>query len=303
MALFIFANDINTSLESSVSSSATSITLASTTGLPTSIPSGYVLVITLNDQATRQIFEVVYATAVSGATLTVDRAQEGSPALSWGVGDYAYSGPTAGQMTALCQYPLIPHGSASFTSNGNLTVPTNVFAARVRMWGGGGGGGGAFGAGSGGSAGGGGGYCEGVISGLVPGASMAVNVGAAGSGGNGTPSGGTAGGTSSFASMSATGGGGGYGGNAGIQQSLFGAGGVGSGGSVNITGSSGGYAYAISSSVIVQGVGGGTFCTSITTAGISSQGIGGTGPGGGGNGGVVGGAGGAGAAGLVILEW
>lgn len=103
MTTFIFANNVNTTLAGAVSTGATTITLASTANLPTSIPSGSALVITLNDTATRNNYEIVYATAITGATLTVSRAQEGTLALAWLVGDYAYSPPTAGQMASFGQ--------------------------------------------------------------------------------------------------------------------------------------------------------------------------------------------------------
>ena len=98
MTQFVFANNINTTLATAISPTATSITLASAANLPASIPAGEYLVLTLNDAATLQNFEIVYATAVSGATLTVLRAQESTTALSWLVGDKVYSPPTAGQM-------------------------------------------------------------------------------------------------------------------------------------------------------------------------------------------------------------
>lgn len=100
MTPFIFANNIKTALASAVSSTATTITLASSTDLPSSIPTGYYLPITLNDAATGQLYEIVYATAVSGANLTVVRAQEGTSAGTWAIGDYVFCGPTAGQMTS-----------------------------------------------------------------------------------------------------------------------------------------------------------------------------------------------------------
>jgi hypothetical protein len=103
MTTFIFANNVNTTLAGAVSNSATSITLSSTANLPSSIPSGSVLVITLNDVATKANFEIVYATAITGATLTVLRGQEGTSALAWLTGDFAFSPPTAGQMLAMGQ--------------------------------------------------------------------------------------------------------------------------------------------------------------------------------------------------------
>lgn len=101
MASFTFANFINTTLASPLSNTGTSIVLASSANLPSGVSSSAPLVITLNDAATRSVFEVVYVTAISGATLTVLRAQEGTLAQSWLVGDYAYSGVTEGQMANL----------------------------------------------------------------------------------------------------------------------------------------------------------------------------------------------------------
>ncbi|HDR9285137.1 TPA: hypothetical protein QDB46_000191 [Burkholderia multivorans] len=100
---FIFANNVSTTLAGAISSTSTSITLSSAANLPSSIPAGKMLVIALNDQATRQTFEVMYATAISGATLTVLRGQENTAALAWSAGDFAYSAPTMGQMQAFGQ--------------------------------------------------------------------------------------------------------------------------------------------------------------------------------------------------------
>ncbi|WP_321913592.1 hypothetical protein [Paraburkholderia sp. J11-2] len=122
MTTFIFANNVNTTLAGAVSTSATTITLASTANLPTTIPSGSVLVITLNDAATRQNFEVVYATARTGATLTVLRAQEGTAALAWLTGDYAFSPPTAGQQASFGQLAE----ANTWTGNNGFTSPVAV---------------------------------------------------------------------------------------------------------------------------------------------------------------------------------
>lgn len=127
MTNFIFANNINTTLAGAVSTSATTITLASTVNLPASIPSGYVLVITLNDAATRNNYEVVYATSITGATLTVERAQEGTSALAWLVGDFAYSGPTAGQQQSFGQ----EGANNSWTGNNSFSSPVSIANAVV----------------------------------------------------------------------------------------------------------------------------------------------------------------------------
>lgn len=99
MTNFVFANNVSTTLAGSISPTATSLTLSGAADLPASIPAGYAFVITLNDVATRQNFEIIYATSVSGSTLSgLLRGQEGTSALSWSTGDFAFSGPTAGQM-------------------------------------------------------------------------------------------------------------------------------------------------------------------------------------------------------------
>src|SRR5487761_26424 len=93
---FIFANNVNTTLNGGITASATTITLSSTAGLPASIPAGEYFAVTLNDAATQSVFEVVYASAISGANLTVIRGQEGTTAQAWLSGDYAYASATAG---------------------------------------------------------------------------------------------------------------------------------------------------------------------------------------------------------------
>ena len=100
MANFIFANNVSTTLAGNVSSSSTTLTLSSAANLPGAIPAGKVMALTLNDAATRSNYEIVYVTAITGATLTVQRAQEGTSALAWLTGDFAFSGPTAGQQAS-----------------------------------------------------------------------------------------------------------------------------------------------------------------------------------------------------------
>jgi hypothetical protein len=62
--------------------------------------------LTLNDAATGQIYEVVYVTAISGVTLTVTRAQEGTGAQNWNIGDFAYCAPTAGTVAMINGNPV-----------------------------------------------------------------------------------------------------------------------------------------------------------------------------------------------------
>lgn len=123
MTQFIFANNVNTTLAGAISSSATTLTLASSANLPASIPGGEYFALTLNDAATRNVYEIVYATAVSGATLTVIRAQEGTAAHAWATGDFAFSGPTAGQMAS---FNTGGSGVTSFnTRTGDVTLSSS----------------------------------------------------------------------------------------------------------------------------------------------------------------------------------
>jgi hypothetical protein len=127
MTTFIFANNINTALAGNVSTSDATITLASTANLPPSIPAGSVLVVTLNDAATRQNYEVCYASAItvsgSNATLTVARGQEGTAALAWLTGDFAFSPPTAGQQRSFGQTAGNNSWSGTNTFTGETLVP------------------------------------------------------------------------------------------------------------------------------------------------------------------------------------
>jgi len=184
-----------------------------------------------------------------------------------------------------------------FTSNGTFTVPTGITKVKVTVVGGGAGG--AFGANVptcpfspiGGTGGGAGGAAIEIISGLTPGGTVAVTVGAAGGLGNiCTGTGQTAGGTSSFgAYCSATG---------GATSTV---GGLGSGGDLNIRGGPGGQNGAYPGNATLTsygGVGG----SSILGGGGAMASTGGA-YGGGGGGGGPNTSGGAGAAGVVIVEY
>ena len=127
-----------------------------------------------------------------------------------------------------------------FTSNLNFTIPTGVTQIKVTLIGGGGGG--AVGPScNGGAGGGGGGAASKWLTGLTPGATIAVVIGAGGAGsgysvGNGTTGGSTtiSSGTQTISTVTATGGTGGL--STGV---LGGVGGLGVSGDLNIKGGSG----------------------------------------------------------------
>ena len=202
MTAFIFADNVNTSLASGLSSSATSLTLASTANLPSSIPAGFVLAITLNDQATRQSFEIIYATSISGATLSgLMRGQEGTSAQNWLVGDYAWNGITAGQMQTISSGRQLGPPTLLTSASGTFTPNPAATLRRVQGSSGGGGGGGAVATNSSqasvGSGGNSGSYADFWIVGAVP-TTIAYACGAGGTGVAGAN--GNAGGQSTFGS-------------------------------------------------------------------------------------------------------
>lgn len=207
-----------------------------------------------------------------------------------------------------------------FTSNGTFTIPTGVTAVKVTVVGGGGGSGGAPNlTSSGGSGGGGGGAAISYLTGLTPGGTLAVTIGAGGTAGastNGSVAG--TGGTSSVASgtqtistISATGGAGGASTSGSANSGAAGgAGGIGSGGSMNIAGGGGNVGQGESSTVNLSWPGAGG--SSIFGGGGQAPGPGSNGVAGRAYGGGAGGAnnnvgsgktGGAGAAGVVVFEW
>lgn len=129
MTTYVFANNVSTTLAASAPSSGTTLTLASSAGLP-SLSSGQAMPLTLNDAATGGVYEVVYVTNISGPTLTVERAQEGTGAQNWSVGDFAYSTNTAGTTAPVSGSAANPF-SASTPASGtaNNQVPTTAFLA------------------------------------------------------------------------------------------------------------------------------------------------------------------------------
>ena len=188
----------------------------------------------------------------------------------------------------------------AFTTTGTntFTIPAGVTKVKVTVVGGGGGGAGSVSAINQGGGGGAGGTSIETITGLTPGGTVTVTVGAGGAGiYSGT---GTSGGTSSFgAYCSATGGAGGV--TISGLGGVGGAGGVGSGGNVNLTGGSGGAGG--------RGPGGGGILGGMgATAGydnvVGGNGVANTGGGGSASSGTGGSpVGGTGGSGIVIVEY
>lgn len=190
------------------------------------------------DQAFAFNAEIVRVTAISGDSLTIMRAQEGTSARLIGVNDQIAATITAKTLTDAEQGGIGSPQITVLTAGGTYTTPVGAKSLWVRLSGGGGGGGGGAGNSQTGGGGGSGGYCEGIIT--SPAASYGVTIGAGGTGGTaGQP--GTAGGQSLFGTvLTANGGGGGGAGVAGGSGGAGGAGGTASGGSLSLTGGRGG---------------------------------------------------------------
>lgn len=115
MSTFLFANNATTTLASSLSPSDTLVQVATGTGAEFPSPGpGEQFSLTLQDAATGLIEEITYVTAVSGDDLTVIRGQEGTTALSWGVGDLASNYWTAGQAAALVQIGVVQKQATNY---------------------------------------------------------------------------------------------------------------------------------------------------------------------------------------------
>lgn len=102
MSTFVFANFFQSTLAAAVTSSQTTIPVASASGVPT-IGTGQQWAIVVQSASTQTAREVMYVTAISGTTFTVTRGEEGTTAQSWSIGDNVFGGNTAGQMGALVQ--------------------------------------------------------------------------------------------------------------------------------------------------------------------------------------------------------
>lgn len=192
-------------------------------------------------------------------------------------------------------------GFQVFTASGTFNIPAGVTEVVVEVWGGGGGGGGpntsSVGANGGGGA---GGYAMKRVTGLTPGGTVAVTIGAGGGVQNTVNAAGNNGSSSSFGAFcSATGGTGGF---AGSWPNQDAPGGVGSGGDINLAGGLGTSDWQSSKG----GIGGSAPRGGQGGLGGWGAALGGAGglPGGGGGGGDnAGSQGGAGGGGMVFVRW
>ena len=86
----LFANNASTTIASGISSTATSVTVAASTGslFPLITTSGQHWRGTFVKNGNPNLYEIVLVTVTSGDTFTITRAQEGTTGQAWSVGDY-----------------------------------------------------------------------------------------------------------------------------------------------------------------------------------------------------------------------
>ena len=131
MSLFVFANFYSEYVTAYCSSPSNTISVSSASSLP-ALGVDQVIPLVLTNAATESVFEIVYVTAVSGTTLTILRAQEGTIAQNWQVNDLISCDPTAASVgvsnisPATTSSQPVPLGQAlnvvAVTATGNITL-------------------------------------------------------------------------------------------------------------------------------------------------------------------------------------
>jgi hypothetical protein len=136
MALLLFSNRATTTLAGPISAGATTINVAAGTGAQFPSPgAGQYFLLTLVDNATKLIFEVVQVTSRATDAMTVIRAQEETTARAWLAGDIASDYWTAGSAQAMVQVQqlqtqatnyAVDAGSANSPSVTLVPAPTSL---------------------------------------------------------------------------------------------------------------------------------------------------------------------------------
>jgi|TARA_B110000908_G_C10153186_1_gene402368 hypothetical protein len=94
-----YGNNVKAVLAAAINSSVTTLTVVDASSFPT-LGSGDVMYLTLSDNL-NSVNEIVKCTDVTGTTLTIVRAQEGTTALSWVISSHLQLRITAGLINDL----------------------------------------------------------------------------------------------------------------------------------------------------------------------------------------------------------
>lgn len=113
--IFVFSNNAKSTLAAPVAPGDTTVTLFAGTGVLYPAPAaGQAFPLSLLDQSTGTQKEVMYCTSRTGDVCTVTRAQEGTSAGTWVIGDFANLFITKGVAAAFAQASAIaPQGGAT----------------------------------------------------------------------------------------------------------------------------------------------------------------------------------------------
>jgi hypothetical protein len=135
MTILAYSNNVSTTLQSPVTSTATTLVLATGTGAQfptTGTNQGFYL--TILDAATQLTSEICLCTNRSVDTLTVQRAQQGTTALSWAAGSIVSQLVTAGDMSNFIQIDQLQSATYFTASAGGsansltATLPSDLTA-------------------------------------------------------------------------------------------------------------------------------------------------------------------------------
>ena len=112
MTIFVFTNNAKSVVAAPVAPGDTTVTLFAGTGVLFPAPAaGQAFPLSLLDQSTATVREIMYCTSRTGDVLTVVRAREGTSAGTWVIGDFVNGYNTAGVMASLAQSVAIaPQG-------------------------------------------------------------------------------------------------------------------------------------------------------------------------------------------------
>jgi len=136
--VLLFANNARSTVSGSITAVATSVTLATGTGVLFPNPNnaiGEYFKLTFTDQATGLINEIVHGIAVVGDVVTIVRAQEGTTALAWNAGDFAVNMWTKNSANAMLQAPQVQNNTInSVTAGGTSDAITATYAPVYAAW-------------------------------------------------------------------------------------------------------------------------------------------------------------------------
>lgn len=132
MGNFLFTNNASTTLAVAISNTATSVTVASGTGalFPTPNPSvGSHFHATFVKNGAPGTYEIVDVTVQATDTFTIARAQEGTAALNWAVGDFFNLFPTAAGMMSFVQAAGLQSQSGNYAADSGSAA--NAYVANL----------------------------------------------------------------------------------------------------------------------------------------------------------------------------